>query len=431
MREEVLKREKLLFFGEKFQGVLAGEAQNPGVGASHEACFLEVAVEGQHREEQQDAPYPGPDSMQDGDEEDREEDTASKEDFAGGAPAGRDFDAQEGCPLGMRLSQREQLGTGPESAVDQEVEIIPAHIGADHIAVIDEIILQVIEEGDAVPDGCLGRPFIHPEGEGFFARADIVQGSHLEVFDILEAEVRLGEAVFVARIAPVDRLQEEESGDQRARPPFGFLEFLLPGREDAGEERGRKADHGHRGEKARKSGQKRQGQGHPDVVLQTGQEKKSHHRPGGVERLEESGAENAAVDALAAQRRDRVARSVDSAFPGAGSQTVEIARMFAHEQTLGFAIAILLAQIGSDRMAAVVPDEGSRVPGDFPAFLLNPPADIDVVARTFENRVKTADFFQRPFPEGHVAAGDVLGGLVIQEDRCRSARRGHDGPSHG
>ena len=216
MREEVLKREKLLFFGEKFQGVLAGEAQNPGVGASHEACFLEVAVEGQHREEQQDAPYPGPDSMQDGDEEDREEDTASKEDSAGGAPAGRDFDAQEGCPLGMRLSQGEELGTGPESAVDQEVEIIPAHIGADHIAVIDEIILQVIEEGDAVPDGCLGRPFIHPEGEGFFARADTVQGSHLEVFDILEAEVRLGEAVFVARIAPVERLQEKESGDQRA-----------------------------------------------------------------------------------------------------------------------------------------------------------------------------------------------------------------------
>jgi hypothetical protein len=29
MREGMLKREKLLLFGEKFQGMLAGEAQNP------------------------------------------------------------------------------------------------------------------------------------------------------------------------------------------------------------------------------------------------------------------------------------------------------------------------------------------------------------------------------------------------------------------
>ncbi len=212
----MLKREKLLLFGEKFQGMLAGEAQNPGVGTSHDERFLEVAVEGQHREQQEDAPYPGPDSMQDGDEEDREEHTGFEDDSAGGAPARRDFDAQESCPLGMRLGQREQLGTAPESAVDQEVEVIPAHIGADYIAVFDEIILQLGEEGDAVPDGCIGLHFIHPEGEGFFARADTVQGSHLEVFDIFEAEVRLGEAVFVARIAPIERLQEKESGDQWA-----------------------------------------------------------------------------------------------------------------------------------------------------------------------------------------------------------------------
>jgi hypothetical protein len=109
--------------------------------------------------------------------------------------------------------------------VDQEVEVIPAHIGADYIAVFDEIILQLGEEGDAVPDGCIGLHFIHPEGEGFFARADTVQGSHLEVFDIFEAEVRLGEAVFVARIAPIERLQEKERATNGRDHHLGFSSF--------------------------------------------------------------------------------------------------------------------------------------------------------------------------------------------------------------
>jgi len=231
-----------------------------------------VAVDGEQRQQQKSAPYPGAEVMQDGDEEDGEEGSTPKDDSAGGAPAGGDFNAQQGRPLGVRLCQGEELGTGPESAVDEEVEVIPTHIRPDDVAAVGEVILEVVEEGDAIENGGPGLFFFYPEGEGFFTGADIAQGSGFEVFDIFEAEVRLRESVFVARIAPVERLEEEKGGHQRTGPPFGLLQLLLPGREDTGEERGREAGNGQRGEKTRESGQKRQGKGDADVVLQTGQE---------------------------------------------------------------------------------------------------------------------------------------------------------------
>ena len=52
---------------------------------------------------------------------------------------------------------------------------------------------------------------------------------------------------------------------------------------------------------------------------------------------------------------------------------------------------LLLAQVGADRVAAVVPDHRRRAEAERPAALLQPPADVDVVAGHAELRVEPAD----------------------------------------
>ena len=57
----------------------------------------------------------------------------------------------------------------------------------------------------------------------------------------------------------------------------------------------------------------------------------------------------------------------------------------------------------------MMPDDGRRVEGDPQAAILQPPANVYVVARRAEDRIESADRLERRPVKGHVAAGDVLG----------------------
>src|SRR6187455_286396 len=76
----------------------------------------------------------------------------------------------------------------------------------------------------------------------------------------------------------------------------------------------------------------------------------------------------------------------------------------------------------------MVPDDGGRAEGDDVAFLLQAPAEIDVVARLAIIDVEAADGLEGPAIKGHVTTRDVLRHGVGEEDVAGAAwRRGHTG----
>ena len=79
--------------------------------------------------------------------------------------------------------------------------------------------------------------------------------------------------------------------------------------------------------------------------------------------------------------------------PGPSHMTCGVVffRPFLFQKGLGFAIASLLAQIGANRVAAMMPDHCGRTETEGPAVLLQAPADIHIVAGDAELRVESAD----------------------------------------
>ena len=65
-------------------------------------------------------------------------------------------------------------------------------------------------------------------------------------------------------------------------------------------------------------------------------------------------------------------------------------------------------QYARNGRAAMVPDDRRRTEAELPALVLQPPADVDIVARRPELRVEPANGHKGVPPEGHVAARDVL-----------------------
>ena len=70
-----------------------------------------------------------------------------------------------------------------------------------------------------------------------------------------------------------------------------------------------------------------------------------------------------------------------------------------------------------------MPDQRRRVEAQRQPLLLQPPADVDVVAGDPELRVEAADRQQVGPAEGHVAAGDVLG-LDVRHQHVHGSARG-------
>jgi hypothetical protein len=92
------------------------------------------------------------------------------------------------------------------------------------------------------------------------------------------------------------------------------------------------------------------------------------------------------------------------------------------EQRLGAAITQLLAPVGAHRVAPVVPHHRAGVEPERPDLVLEPPAQIHVVAGGSEAGIEPADRRQRRSPERHVAARDVLGLGVGEEHVHRPSR---------
>src|ERR1051326_5799661 len=100
--------------------------------------------------------------------------------------------------------------------------------------------------------------------------------------------------------------------------------------------------------------------------------------------------------------------------------------MLEAQECFGLTVAGLLPQIGAWILAAMMPDEGTGGEDDPVAGLLEPPADVDVVAGGAVSGIEAVDRQQRLAAKRHVAARNVLGDLIAFEDVGRLARRRGD-----
>src|SRR6516165_1578944 len=97
------------------------------------------------------------------------------------------------------------------------------------------------------------------------------------------------------------------------------------------------------------------------------------------------------VDALPQQVGEPRLARIDSPGPADMAERVAALRPFILELRLGLAVAVLLLPERADRVAPVVPDHRRRAEADRPAAVLQPPADVDIVAGGAKARVEAAD----------------------------------------
>src|SRR5581483_7056826 len=166
--------------------------------------------------------------------------------------------------------------------------------------------------------------------------------------------------------------------------------------------------------------------GEEQVPLDRQRQRGQRARRARVERLEEGAAPGAVVDAPPALAGDAAPVPVDAPAPARVPAPVVLLRPLLLEERLGLAVAVLLSQERAQRAPPAMPDEGGRDEADRPAALVEPPADVDVVAGRPETRVEPADLLERATTEDHVAAGHVLGLAVGHEHVVRAARRPRD-----
>ena len=145
-----------------------------------------------------------------------------------------------------------------------------------------------------------------------------------------------------------------------------------------------------------------------------------------IEALEHPGPERAAIDDRHGELEALQRAAIHHASPLAVAAAVELVGVLGVEQGLGLAIAGLLPEVRTRVLAAVVPDERPRREGDQEPLVLEPPADVHIVAGLAKLGIEPVDRLEGLTAEGHVAAGDVLGDLVAHQDVRRLPRRGRD-----
>src|SRR5215467_14712793 len=116
------------------------------------------------------------------------------------------------------------------------------------------------------------------------------------------------------------------------------------------------------------------------------------------------------------------ALAVEPAMPGEMSGAVVLGGPLLREQSLCLRITLLLLQISAQRAAAVMPHDRRWRETDGPATLLQPPADVDVIPGNAKTGIEASDLQELVASIGHVAAGDVLGDAVRQQNVNRTAR---------
>ena len=107
--------------------------------------------------------------------------------------------------------------------------------------------------------------------------------------------------------------------------------------------------------------------------------------------------------------------TIDLTFPLRGPGGTEENKMPETKERFGFSVSLLLLSESGQRKAPVVPDDGRRTKADDLALLLQTPAEIHIIASLVVFRIKSTDFFESPFVEGHIAAGNVLRNDIGQE----------------
>jgi hypothetical protein len=135
----------------------------------------------------------------------------------------------------------------------------------------------------------------------------------------------------------------------------------------------------------------------------------------------------ALIDArLLHERRPDETAAINLSGPRHMAERGKPRRPFALEQRLSLPVPDLLAPIALHARSPVVPDHRRRAEAHGPASILQPPADIDVIAGRSIDPIEPADRGKARAPERHVAARHVLGDFVGQKHMQRAARRIRD-----
>src|SRR5581483_4386464 len=137
-------------------------------------------------------------------------------------------------------------------------------------------------------------------------------------------------------------------------------------------------------------------------------------------------AECTAINDRAAELQTGLGTPIEGSLPFALAPAIESIGMLKPEERFRLAVSGLLLQVGARRLAAMVPDERARCEGDPHSRLLQPPADIHIIARFAVLRVEAVDSLQGLTAKGHIAPRNMLGHLIIKEDMGGLSRRGGD-----
>src|SRR5205823_12773255 len=134
-------------------------------------------------------------------------------------------------------------------------------------------------------------------------------------------------------------------------------------------------------------------------------------------RLERGRAPHALVHA-SAQRGEIMchAPAIDPAEPAQAPEGIVPRRPFFLQQRFRLSIPDLLLPVRSKVAATMVPDDRRGGIADDLSSVLEPPTNVDVVARGPESGVEPPDGFESAFPERHVASRNMLRNSIGNQD---------------
>src|SRR5262245_28287154 len=110
-----------------------------------------------------------------------------------------------------------------------------------------------------------------------------------------------------------------------------------------------------------------------------------------IDALKQSGRVGPAINDGFAQAQALKRRAVEHAAPFPFAAAVELFRVLLLQQRFRFSVSGLLPQISHRRLAPVMPYERARRKSDPAPFVLQPPADIHVVAGLPIQRIEAID----------------------------------------
>jgi hypothetical protein len=315
----------------------------------------------------------------------------------------------------------EKLDLAPGTARDLHIVASPA--GVDFI--LPALGVEALDdEGEEL--GAVEVSFVPVFEEGEFGLFFVESGA--EVFATGEFGGRCAQAALIASPAANERLQEEKHCDQRAGPKTKSVprDVRLAAGGAGNQDRQKDRGDGRGKQRSKNNRQNQQRQADEDVVLQAVDQEQQQRWWRSIESLEKRGGKRPMIDDWRPHRYADARGRVNATMPLAATEPVKVLWVTTHEEGFRFAVAVLLFHVIAHRGATVMPHKSRRREAEGVALLLEPPADIDIIACLPKNRVEPADLFECPFIEGHVAAGNVFGYAIGEHHVRGAARRDHD-----